>query len=381
MNRDEAALVEIANFWNTGFNYTSMPADEGVLVHSGPYTVTDYVEDQFIVLQARTDDYQAGPQPSIESVTIRYIPDAMASLQALENGEIDIMLPQATADLLEAAEALEGVTITNEPESVYEHVDLTFNNGGPFDPAAYGGDEETAKLVRQAFLTALDVNEILDSLIRPLNPEIEWDQSQVFLPGAPGYEDSVASNGSEVFGQGDAAASLALLEQAGVDTPVDVRFLYPPSNTRRANMYQIFVDQAAAGGFNLIDGGDDTWGALLGTGTYDAVTFAWQSTSTAVNESAATFSTGGGNNFNNYSNPTIDALYAELRTELDEDRQLEILKEIDALLWEDAYGLTVFQFPGVTIYNSDLGGISTSPLSPQFFWNYWEWTAPVRDDA
>src|SRR5690606_35931172 len=122
------------------------------------------------------------------------------------------------------------------------------------------------------------------------------------------------------------------------------------SNTRRANMFQLYSEQVATAGFNLVDCGDDTWGALLGTATYDAVTFAWQSTSTAVDASMATFRTGGGNNLTGYSNPDVDALWDELKVTFEEDRQREILIEIEKLLWEDAYGITVFQFPGITVY-------------------------------
>jgi peptide/nickel transport system substrate-binding protein len=376
-NDDAAALKPIADFWNGGFDYTEMPSDPGIVVGNGAYVVTDFVQDQYITLTARTDGYIAGPPPTIETITVRFIPDALASVQALANGEIDITLPQATTDVLEAAQQLEGVTILNEPEAVYEHIDLTFTGEGPFSAAAYGGDEETAKLVRQAFLTALNVNEVIDRLIVPLQPNAAWNQSQIFLPGAPGYDEAVASNGSEVYGQGNADAATALLEQAGVATPIDVCFLYASNNTRRVNEYQLYAEQVSAAGFNLVDCGSEDWGSLLGSGTYDATLFGWQSTSTAVTASEATFRSDGGNNFSGYANEAVDALYDELKTTLDEDRQREILIEIEAILWEDAYGITVFQFPGITVHNSDLGNIKPSPLSPQFFWNYWEWTAPA----
>ena len=375
-NNDTAVLAKLANFWNTGFDYTSMPDDASLVVGNGAYTVTDF-SDQYVTLEAR-EGYTAGPAPKVQTITVRFIPDALASIQALQNGEVDMTLPQATTDVLEAAEAIgDSVTITNENESVYEHIDLVFNNGGPFDPATYGGDADKAKLVRQAFLTAIDVNEVLDKLIKPLNPEAEWAASQVFLPGAPGYEDSVANNGSEAYGQGDADAAKALLEEAGVETPIDVNFLYGASNTRRANEYQLFAEQVSKAGFNLIDGGDDNWGSLLGSGTYDASLFAWQSTSTSPLNSQATFITGGGNNFTGYSNETVDSAYKAIETEFDVDAQIALQQEIDKALWGDAYGKTLFQFPGITVYNSDLSNIKSSPLAPQFFWNFWEWEAPA----
>jgi peptide/nickel transport system substrate-binding protein len=377
LDKDEAALVKIANVWNTDFDITSMPEDPSLMVGTGAYVVTDFVQDEFITLKARGADYKAGIQPKVESITVRWIPDALASVQALENGEVSITLPQATSDVLAAAQGVEGVTVVNQPGATYEHIDLVFNKeGGAFNPATYGGDEETAKVVRQAFLTALDVNEVLDKLIRPLQPNAEWDQSQVFLPGAPGYDESVAANGSEVYGQGDAAAAKEMLESVDITDPIDVCFLFSSTNTRRANEYQLYAEQVAPAGFNLVDCSSEDWGSLLGSGTYDASLFGWQSTSTAVTASDPTFNSAGGNNFTGYANSEVDDLYAQLKVEFDPATQKSILGQIDKLLWDDAYGMTVFQFPEVMVYDSALTNVSSSPLSPNFFWNFWEWEAP-----
>ena len=58
---------------------------------------------------------------------------------------------------------------------------------------------------------------------------------------------------------------------------------------------------------------------------------------------------------------------------------LGLLQQIDAELWNDAYGFTVFQFPGVTVHDSDMTGVNPGPLSPTIFWNYWEWGIPAAE--
>jgi peptide/nickel transport system substrate-binding protein len=380
-NKDAAALKPLADFWSVGFDAVEMPTGDNadITLGNGAYTVESFVKDEYITLKARTENYKAGPQPSVETITVRFIPDAMASVTALQNGEVSVTQPQATTDVLEAASAIDGVEILNQSEWTYEHVDLVFNNGGPFDPATYGGDAEKAKLVRQAFLTALNTGEVVEKLIQPLVPEAEPVNSLLFLPGAASYEASAEANGSAAYGTGDVEAAKALLEQAGVTTPIDVRFLYGASNTRRAQEYALYAAQVAPAGFNLIDGGDDNWGALLGSGTYDASLFAWQSTSTGVTSSRATFDTEGGNNFTGYSNPEADALWAELSSTFDADRQQEILKTIDKSLYDDAYGLAVFLFPQITAYDAELEGITSAALAPTFFWDYSSWKAPVAE--
>jgi len=381
-DNDQVALTEIAYFWSAGFDYVAMPEDPSIVVGNGAYVVTDFVQDEYITLTARGADYKAGPQPKVESITVRWIPDALASIQALANGEVSISLPQSTSDVLAAAQALDNATVVQQPGATYEHIDLKFAMpDGPFNPETYGGDAAKAKVVRQAFLTAIDVNEVLDKLIRPLQPNAEWDQSQVFLPGAPGYDESVAGNGSEVYGQGDAAAAKAMLESVDITDPIDVCLLFSSTNTRRANEYQLYAEQVAPAGFNLVDCSDPGWGGLLSSETYDASLFGWQSTSTAVTASEPTFRSDGGSNFTGYANSAVDALFDQLKVEFDPATQKSILGQIDKLLWDDAYGITVFQFPEVLVYDSGVSNVSSSPLSPNFFWNFWEWEAPVAQAA
>jgi peptide/nickel transport system substrate-binding protein len=51
--------------------------------------------------------------------------------------------------------------------------------------------------------------------------------------------------------------------------------------------------------------------------------------------------------------------------------------EIEKLLIADAYGTTIFQFPGLTVSSSKIAEVKPSPLAPGYFWNFWEWT-PVE---
>lgn len=370
---DTDVLAPLSAFWSHGYDMVDMPEDTSLLTSYGPYIITDLVKDEYVTVTANPNYTWGDRRPTIESITVRFIPDPLAAVQALENGEVSVIAPQSTADILVALQELDGVTVESTADATYEHIDLTFNNGGPFDPAAYGGDEEKAKAVRLAFLMTIPRDEIIEKLIKPLNPDAVLNDSQTILPGAPGYDEMIAANGSAEFATPDIEGAKQVLAEAGVTGPIDVRFMYGLSNTRRANEYQLIAESAAQAGFNVIDAGNDDWGSKLGDGTYDAVIFGWQSTSTAVTASQATFASTGGNNLNGYSNPEVDDLYAQLSAEYDPEKQIEILIEIEKLLWADAYGVTVFQFPGVTAYDDSVTGIVPAPLAPMFFWNFWEW--------
>ncbi len=380
-NNDTAALSEIANVWNTGFDYTSLPSSELLYLSSGAYVMSEYVENQYLTVTAR-DDYDWGPKPKVESITIRYTEDPLASVNALQNGEVDLIQPQSSVDVIETLEGIDGIEYQAEEEGTYEHVDVIFNNGGPFDPASYGGDEDKARAVRQAFLLSVPRTEIIDKLVKPLNPDAEMRNSHTVVPGSPAYDEVVEGNGSEFYSADDEAnreKAIELLADAGVDTPIDVRFLYGASNVRRANQYQLIAASAEKVGFNVLDEGDDQWGGRLSqTDTYDASLFGWQSTNTFALNSEANFVTGGLNNFGGYENSDIDDWYEEMASASPEE-ETELTIQIEKQLNEDGFSLPIFQFPGVVAWRSELEGVAMIPISPTIFWNYWEWEISAED--
>jgi peptide/nickel transport system substrate-binding protein len=371
---DTATLTKLATTWSTAWVGADTPTDPKLLVSNGAYTVTKMVKDQYVTLTANKD-YAWGPLPKLSQITIRFIQDPTAQVQALQNGEVSIISGQATADTVTALKGLKNVTTTTSATSTYEHVDLTFNNKGPFDPATYGGDASKALLVRQAFLKTIPRQDIVDKLIKPINANAVLANSQTFLPGAAGYDASVAANGSADYMKVDIAGAKADLAKAGVAS-INVTLLYGKSNTRRASEFALIQASAAQAGITVIDGGNDKWGSKLGDGTYDAALFAWQFTSLAVTGTQAQLITGGGSNYSGYSNKDTDSTFTTLSTEFDATKQIALLQEADKNAWADASGVTIFQFPNVTGFSNSVSNVKDAALFPNVFWNYWEWTAP-----
>ncbi len=366
-NDDAAALAKLSAFWNAGFNFTEMPEDTDLVTASGPYIITDYVADQFVTLKANPE-YKGENSPNIEEITIRFIPDPLAAVQALENGEVDIIQPQATADIVTALDAIDGITINQGVGGTYEHLDLQFDQGK--NPENIFSNAKA----REAFLKTVPRQEILDKLIKPIAGEDALlRSSQIFVPGADGYDEAIASNGSEAFAEVDIEGAKALLAESGV-TNTDVCVLYASNNPRRVNEFALIQQSAGLAGFNVTDCGSTEWGGLLGTaGAYDASLFGWQSTSLGVTNSLPTFETGGINNLNFYTSEAVDAAVSALQTEFDAEKQITLQQDLDKALWDDFYGVTIFQFPEVTAFSDRVTNIDPSILAPTIFWNAWDW--------
>jgi peptide/nickel transport system substrate-binding protein len=356
-----------------------MPKDKRLLVSDGPYTVTNYVKDQYVTLTARKD-YVAGPKPHIQKITVRFIPDQTAQVQALSNGELKVLYGQATADTVKALKQVKGVTSTTSPEASYEHIDLTFNNGGPFDPKSYGGDAAKALKVRQAFFKVIPRQEMLDRLIKPLSSSAKLDESQIFLPGSPGYDQAAKATNYSQYDKVDVAGAKALLKQAGVSTPLTVKFAYATDNPRRVGEFQLLQASAKQAGFKVTDVGkpgaqffDPTTGVGTGKYNYDACVFAYINSAISATGSEANTQSGNAYNYNGFSNKTVDALWKQIESATSFNAAIPNMVQVDKHILDDASSLSLYQLPDVSAWANNLANVKDAPLTPNIYWNFFDW--------
>ncbi len=372
--KENTALSKISNSWNGDWNFAEMPTDKDLLVGSGAYTISEFKKRQYLTV-TKNPNYKGEHTGVVDSITVRYNEDPQAAVQALQNGEVQLISPQSTQDILKQLQTVKNVKVLTGDEGTYEHVDLVFNNDGPFDPKTYGGDAKKAQLVRQAFLLTIPRQKIVDTIIKPLNPDAALRNSFTTVPGSPNYDAVTAANGmGTTYGSVDIEKAKALLKEAGVTGPT-VRMLYAKPHPRRVQEFQLIKESAEQAGFKMVDGGDANWGQkLTGTAKYDASLFGWQSVSTAVSENDANYRTGSiPNNFGGYSSKAVDTILDKLQVTPDATAQGALLGELEKHLVDDAFGLTIFQFPSITAYSDKLSGIDPITIAPTIFWNFWTW--------
>lgn len=354
-----AALKKVSDFWNTGFDAKSIPDDPAIYLSDGPYIVRDIVPGVSMKL-VRNRDYTWGQEPWLDEINVRFTGAVTAAVDALRNGQADIISPQPSAatDALLAGLAGQGITVERYKQAGYDHLDL--NVAGPFKD----------KDVREAFLKTVPRQEIVDAVLGQASDNKPLD-SQVFLPDQPKYADTVKKNGSSNYDEVDIDAAKSLLKGA---TPT-VRILYNRDNPNRAKAYALIRDSAARAGFRVEDGGQASadWAASLSRGGYDAALSGWIGTEAGVSRVPQIFRTGAGSNFTGYSDGDADKLMEQLAVTTDLGKQDELLAEIDKHVWEDAYGLPLYQTRGTTAFNSRVAGVKTSPGPVGVWWNVWDW--------
>ena len=375
--KDNASLSKISNVWNKDWNFKNKPADANLLVSCGPYVISDAVADQYLTLK-KNPNYKGDHQPTIDTITVRFNEDPMAGVQALQNNEVQLISPQVTEDAYKAATALQNVTTVTGVEGSYEHIDLSVASGGVFDPKTYGGDAAKALKVKQAFLHTIPRQKIVDTLVKPVNPDAAVRNSFNAVPGAPNYDAvSAASGMGTTYAEPDIDKAKQLLSEAGVSNPT-VRIMFAKQNVRRQGEFRLMKESAEQAGFKIVDSSSDDWSTLVFTAPdkYDAAFFAWISNGTGVTDVIPQYMSkklGGSNNPYGFSNKQVDDLYEQLQVTTDPTKQDELLKQVDKLLVDNAFGLTIFQFPSMTSYSNKLQGIKPIAITPTIFWNFWEW--------
>ena len=347
-----------ADFWNTGFDVTSLPDDPSLFLASGPFIVDEWAPTQSVTLK-RNDKYTGDLKPAYDEMVVRFIGDSNAQVTALQNGEVDVINPQASEATLETLEGLSGIQVLQGAQLAYDHVDLKFD--GVFADAA----------VREAFLKTIPRERILASLITPINPEAQVLNSQVYVTSeGKVYDESAAQNTSDRFAKVDIEGAKALLKGA---TPT-VRVLFSSVNPNRVAAFEAIQASASEAGFVVENVGREDWGSQLGSDIYDAAIFGWISPGVGNAALPQIFAAGGGGNYNGYSNPRATELANESQFVTNDDELNKIKFEIDRLAFEDNYGLPLFQSPGLIAHTDRVSGVTYMANQTGPIWNFWEWT-------
>src|ERR687892_207961 len=199
---DEGEVDEEGIFHPTGTFGTEHP------IGTGPFKFVSWTRGESLVLE-RNEDYWGEPA-SIDELIFRPISDNAARLQALQSGEIqgyDLVEPQDISTI----EGDENLQVLDRP---------------PFNVGYIGINQAHPPLdqleVRQAIAAAVKRQELVDTFYAG-----RGEVAHAFMPpDVIGYADDVTQY------EYDPEAAQQLLQDAGVQTPVEITFCYPTDVSR-----------------------------------------------------------------------------------------------------------------------------------------------------
>lgn len=356
-SEDMDAINAIAETYNTLYTVNPGELNPDTMLSGGKFALDSWEAGSSLTL---VPNPQYWGTPANGPVVIRIIAEE-AQAQALANGEINAMDPQPNVDLIGQLDGIDGIVVENGSQYTWEHFDFNFNS-----------DIWSDMKVRQAFAKCLPRQQMVDTLIKPVNPEAELLNNRWVLPFEEGYEDTSGGLYDEV----DIEGAKALLEEAGVTTPVPVRlgWFNNGKNQRRTDQVALTIESCNQAGFEITDTGSETFFDVeLAAGDWDIAMFAWAG-SPLKSSAISTYRPGEGNNVGNVDVPEIQPLMDELLITADPAKQLELANQIDTLLWENLSTIPVFAFPGVAAYSDNAVNVMYNPSQNGLTWNASKWS-------
>ena len=362
--KDVEALTPAAEFWNDGWDFSPGELPDASLVPSmGPYKFKDggWQAGQSITLEANPEYW--GTPAATKELVLRFA-DPKTHVQALQNGDLDVIEPQATVDTLQQLEGLgEDVNVQTGDQLTWEHVDYNRGEGSVFADSPE---------LREAFALCLPRQQIVDNLIKPIYADAQVMNLREVFPFQDKYQEVVDAAYPTELDQPNIEKAKELVEKSGVSTPT-VRLGYQAGNQRRTETVALIKSSCDQAGFDVQDANSPVFfKEVMPAGDYDAALFAWAGSGQKAS-GANIYQSDGAQNQQSYNNPEVDAAWDKLATSLDENEQLEQVKTIEKLLWEDFQAIPLYAHPGLVGHKADVANVRDTAAQSGALWNVEQW--------
>jgi peptide/nickel transport system substrate-binding protein len=316
-------------------------------IGSGPFRFVSAEQDKDVVI-ARNDDYW-GTKPLLNKVRFIVVPDTTTRALELRKGSADIAINALTSDMVLALQREPNLQVLRAPGTVLSY--LAFNLRDPI---------LTNVRVRQALAFAVDrgpmIHYLWHDFVRPAY-SILPPESWAYNPDVPHY----------VYNPGRARQ---LLDQAGYPAVQGVRFhLTMKTGTEESTRLLAAVLQQQL----------REVGIALDIRTYEFATFFSDVTHGEFqlcslrwiggNEDPDIFEyvfhsskfTPHGANRSFYSNPRVDALIDQARSELDQNTRKQIYAEIQRILADELPYINLWYQDNILVHSKRVQNLSLNP--------------------
>jgi glutathione transport system substrate-binding protein len=359
-----ADVQKAAEFYTTGWN--GFKPD--VSLSAGPYMIQSASEVEVVLV--RNPKWWGNPGgPS--KVTIRVNHEAQSAAQQLQNKEVDIIAVQADGAVATQLRNDSSVKVYAMPGQTYEHIDFRMDLPLFQD-----------KAVRQAVAACTPRQELVDKLIKDVDPNAKPLGSLSFMPLESGYEDHWADTAN-----GDVDAAKKILTDAGYTQGADGVFAKGGQRVsfklghkivpRRSDTVRIVAAKCRNAGIEVLDDQSENFNSKrLTASDFDAALFAWVGTpfkSSAYPNYAC--KPDGTANYNKYCDKNMDAKYQEANKELDYDKRTKLMNEADKLMRDDLHSIPLFVLTDFAASKANVENVSYVGVAGGATWNMFAWTS------
>lgn len=317
-------------------------------IGSGPFKLVRNLQDNEVVV-IRNDDYWAD-KPKVERVRFAVVPDATTRALELRKGSADIDINSLTADMVGSLRRDPALRIEQEPGTPVQY--LGFNLRDPVLRDVR---------VRQAIAYAIDIRPIIDYLWR----NTVRQATSVLAPQHWAFDSNLQPYPH------DPEKARVLLTQAGysVQTGKRLHLIMKTSDQETSRLLAVILQQ------QLHDVGIDlelrtfefaTFYADVTKGAFQIYTLRWVG---GANQDPEIFEyTYDSNSFaprrgnrSYYSNPEVDKLIQQGRSELNQQKRKAMYAQIQQITMRDLPTLNLWYFDNVVVHTARVRNVRPEP--------------------
>jgi peptide/nickel transport system substrate-binding protein len=360
---DAEAMTKAAEFFNTGW----VGWKKELAPSAGPYIIESSNADETVVVR---NDKWWGAKGGPSKVIFRTNTDSQSAAQQLQNKEVDIVAVQADGAVAQSLRSDPSIKTYAADGQTYEHIDFRMDFPLFQD-----------KAVRDAVAACVNRQDLIDKLVKDVNPNAKPLNNVMFMPNEVGYEEHYADTG-----KGDVEAAKKILTDAGYTQGGDGIFAKNGQRVsfrighriveRRSQTVRLIQAHCAPAGIEVIDDQSENFNDVrLKNGDFDIALFAWVGSAVKSGPfgNFASASAGGSSNYNRYSNKQMDELFAKANAELDFEERTKMLNEVDKIMRADMHILPLFVLSDFAANSADISPISYVGAFGGVTWNMFAW--------
>ena len=391
-------LRKLGDTWSRFYNVSRIDRNTNplLLVCNGAYQVSEVGVDPIKNVRLIRNERYVSTEPRIANIEFALYSDGNRAEAAVDSGEIDIYGMQATADAVARFKTKTGINVVSGDASLIEHFDIRVGGSGTAWNSAkpLQGQSVQARELRSALLMAIPRQEIIDSVIRPINARAEVPESLLVPSGSSQYLSHVQNsdvgkfspNGESATTKADKALQIVkkYYPTATAERPViPVRILYGANNSRRAAVGKLINANLSKAGFQVTEAVEASWAPKLSDPAYDAMFFAWVISPSTSSNATGNYCTNCPSNYIGLSNTVIDnARNALAGTQSTSEREATFAKVENQVVSIEAASLPLFAHPVAVAVSKNLNNFKFSSSNPySTIWNFWEWSVGAVNQA